>query len=94
MISVRRNRAKTFTTALEVLCDATNELIEHLKFDIEDKTTEEIDAFVEKHGSLEEVLDAFDDALEYLPDERAGYIVEAEVGNDRELLVSFKERKE
>lgn len=97
MLMIRTNRARTFMAALEVLRSATDAMIEQLKFDIrmdtEEVSEQEVEDFRSAHGDPDSILPVFDDALEYLPDERNGYVVEAELETDQELTVSFKDRK-
>lgn len=93
MLSVRRNRAKTFIATLEVLREATDELIAQVRHcEVEPYDEAKTNQFGEEHGAIEEVLSAFDDAVEFLPGERNAYIEMAEMDDVDELVVQFKKR--
>lgn len=93
MLAVRTNRAKTFITALEVLRDAANEMLESVKYEeLEPYDEAAFEKYRSEHGSLDDVLLVLDDAVDCLAPERNAYVYEAELSSD-DLTVAFKERK-
>lgn len=64
MCSIERNRERLMATAFEILRDASDEVLAQLDFDMDDSRTEvQRQKHSEEHGSTEEAVKVFDDAL-------------------------------